>query len=218
MERIYGYVRVSTKEQNEDRQLAAMKAEGLQNAQIYIDKQSGQNFARPQYIRLLKRLRAGDLLIIKSIDRMGRDYDEILRQWKYITRDVGAYIKVLDMPLLDTWQHKDLMGTLISDIVLQLLSFVAQHERESIHQRQAEGICEALKNGVRFGRPRIVLRRGYKGVFRSWQRGKLSAIEAAHQLGISRTTFYRRANEMGFSRTARYARPPAAEAALPTRI
>lgn len=153
MGNIYGYVRVSTKEQNEDRQLIALHDVGVMQKNIYMDKQSGKDFNRPQYKKLLKKLKPGDLLYIKSIDRLGRNYEEIRNQWRIITKEKNADIYVIDMPLLDTRRGKDLLGTFISDLVLQLLSFVAENERTNIKQRQAEGIAAAKAKGIRFGRP-----------------------------------------------------------------
>ncbi len=187
----YGYVRVSTKEQNEERQLIAMQRYGLAQNQIVIEKQSGKDFERPKYQRLLKKLKPGDTLIIKSIDRLGRNYDEILEQWRMITKHKQADIVVLDMPLLDTRQGRDLTGVLISDIVLQLLSYVAQTEREFIRQRQAEGIEAARARGIRFGRPRISRPERFEALKRDWERGETSSRKAAAQLGISYQTFLR---------------------------
>ena len=185
----YGYARVSTKEQNEERQLIALRAAGLHNHQIFLDKQSGKDFNRCQYQRLLRRLKRGDTLIIKSIDRLGRNYHEILEQWRIITAEKQAAIVVLDMPLLDTHQTRDLTGTLISDIVLQLLSYVAQTEREFIHQRQAEGIAAAKARGVKFGRPYKELPAGFQEVKARWERGELSARAAGKELHIAHSTF-----------------------------
>lgn len=185
----YGYIRVSTKEQNEDRQLVAMEQYGIASGQIYLDKQSGKDFNRPQYKRLLRRLRCGDTLVIKSIDRLGRNYQEIIEQWRIITREKEAALVVLDMPLLDTRQRRDLTGTLIADIVLQLLSYVAQTEREMIRQRQAEGIAAAKARGVRFGAPKKPRPETYPFILDAWYRGLLSARGAARILHISHKTF-----------------------------
>lgn len=185
----YGYARVSTKEQNEERQLIALRAAGLHNHQIFLDKQSGKDFNRCQYQRLLRRLKRGDTLIIKSIDRLGRNYHEILEQWRIITAEKQAAIVVLDMPLLDTHQNRDLTGTLIADIVLQLLSYVAQTEREFIHQRQAEGIAAAKARGVKFGRPYKELPAGFQEVKARWERGELSARAAGKELRSAHSTF-----------------------------
>ena len=187
----YGYIRVSSRDQNEDRQRIAMRNAGVEDARIYMDKQSGKDFDRPGYRRLLKKIKPGDTLIIKSIDRLGRNYDEILEQWRLITKEKQAAIVVLDMPLLDTRQGRDLTGTLIADIVLQLLSYVAQTEREFILQRQAEGIAAAKKRGVHFGRKPMERPARFDAVVQDWETGKLSSRAAAHCLQISHTTFLR---------------------------
>ena len=187
----YGYIRVSTRDQNEARQRVAMEEFGVPRKQVFLDKQSGKDFNRPAYRRLLRKLRPEDVLVIKSIDRLGRNYDEILDQWRYITKEIGASIVVLAMPLLDTRRDKDLMGTVIADIVLQLLSYVAQTEREFIRQRQAEGIAAAKARGVHFGRKPMDRPPEYEGVKEQWQRGELSARAAAMQLGITHRTFLR---------------------------
>ena len=189
--RRYGYVRVSTKEQNEDRQLLAMQQVGIPAACLFTDKQSGKDFDRRGYRRLLRKLKDGDTLVIKSIDRLGRNYEEILEQWRVITKKKGAAIVVLDMPLLDTRRSRDLTGTLIADIVLQLLSYVAQTEREFIHQRQAEGIAAAKARGVKFGRPYKELPAGFQEVKARWERGELSARAAGKELRIAHSTFLR---------------------------
>jgi len=186
----YGYIRVSTKEQNEDRQLAAMRDFGVQEGNIFLDKLSGKDFERPSYKRLLKKLKPADTLVIKSIDRLGRNYEEILEQWRFITKERRANIVVLDMPLLDTRQkERDLTGTFIADLVLQILSYVAQTEREFIHQRQAEGIAAAKARGVRFGRPPIERPPRLQEVQKAWERREISAREAARRLNINRMTF-----------------------------
>ena len=167
----YGYVRVSTKDQNEDRQYIALRELCIPEKNIFMDKQSGKDFERPQYRRLVRRLKKDDLLYVKSIDRLGRNYTEILEQWRILTKEKGADIVVLDMPLLDTRRGKDLMGTFLSDIVLQVLSFVAENERSNIRQRQAEGIAAAKARGVRFGRPPLPLPENFQEVCRAW-RGK----------------------------------------------
>ena len=195
MGKIYGYARVSTVNQNEDRQLAALLNKGVDEKNIFIDKQSGSDFDRPQYNRLLKKIRCGDLLYISSIDRLGRNYEGIREQWQRLSKELGADICVLDMPLLDTRTGKDLLGTFISDLVLQILSFVAQRERESIKKRQAEGIAAAKARGVKFGRPEKALPGDFEQMTRLW-RGKnlpLSGILSACQ--ISESTFYRRIRE-----------------------
>lgn len=190
-ETTYGYVRVSTKEQNEDRQMIAMAQFGVAAGNIYLDKQSGKDFNRPRYRRMLRRIHEGDVLVVGSIDRLGRNYEEILEQWRVITKEKKAAIVVLDMPLLDTRQSKNLTGTLIADIVLQLLSYVAQTEREFIHKRQAEGIAAAKAKGVRFGPPCKRKPEGYSQCFAAWQAGEISAREAARRLHVAHKTFLR---------------------------
>lgn len=185
----YGYVRVSTKDQNEARQVVAMRAFGVEEHNLFIEKQSGKDFNRPQYKRLLRKIKAGDTLVIKSIDRLGRNYDEIIEQWRIITKEKRAAIVVLDMPLLDTRQGRDLTGTLIADIVLQLLSYVAQTEREFIRRRQAEGIAAAKANGVRFGVKPMEKPPGFEYYFEQWQRGEISARAAAKALHVTHPTF-----------------------------
>ncbi len=192
----YGYIRVSTKEQNTDRQMVALQACGIPPNRIYIDKQSGKDFDRPQYRRLLRLLKPNDALIVKSIDRLGRNYNEILEQWRLITKEKHADIVVLDMPLLDTRAHKDLTGTLIADIFLQLLSYVAQTGREFIRQRQAEGIAAAKARGVRFGRPCLPVAEGFAEVYSMWQAGEISIRAASKRLGVSHQTFERWARIM----------------------
>jgi DNA invertase Pin-like site-specific DNA recombinase len=192
----YGYVRVSTQEQNEARQVAAMRAFGVEDEKIIVEKQSGRDFKRPLYQCLVGGLRAGDVLVIKSIDRLGRNYTEILEQWAFITKKQDAAIVVLDMPLLDTRQGRDLTGTLISDIILQLLSYVAQTERENIRQRQAEGIAAAKARGIQFGRERLELPEGFPEFAQLWQEGRISSRHAAEELGMSYKTFQRRAKEL----------------------
>ncbi len=194
---MYGYARVSTQAQKEDRQLAALRAFGVAEERITVEKRSGKNFDRPLYQRLTQALCPGDILVIKSIDRLGRNYDEILNQWAYITKTKRAAIVVLDMPLLDTREGRDLTGTLVADIVLQLLSYVAQTEREFLHQRQAEGIAEAKARGVRFGPERLPMPEGFDGLAEDWWKGDISAAEAGRRLGVSRKTFTRRAMEWG---------------------
>ena len=185
----YGYVRVSTREQNEQRQMIALREFGIPEKYIFLDKQSGKDFERPNYKKLMRKLKNGDTLVIKSIDRLGRNYDEILQQWRIITKEKQAYIVVLDMPLLDTKQNRDLTGTLIADIVLQLLSYVAQTEREFIRQRQAEGIAAAKERGVRFGRSPMVRPKEYDILRSQWEDNQISARAAAKQLGITHRTF-----------------------------
>ena len=192
----YGYVRVSTQVQNEARQLAAMREFGVEDENIIIEKQSGRDFKRPLYQQLVDGLRAGDVLVVKSIDRLGRNYTEILEQWAFITKKQDAAIVVLDMPLLDTRRGKDLMGTFLSDIVLQVLSFVAENERTNIRQRQAEGIAAAKERGVRFGRERLELPENFLLFAQLWQEGGISSRDAARELGVSYQTFLRRAKEV----------------------
>ncbi len=187
----YGYIRVSTREQNEDRQMIAMREFGIESSRIILDKQSGKDFERPGYRRLVRRLKAGDTLVIKSIDRLGRNYDEILEQWRLLTREKQVAIVVLDMPLLDTCQGRDLTGVLIADIVLQLLSYVAQTEREFNRQRQAEGIAAAKARGVHFGRKCKDRGENYDSVMAAWRRGELSGRAAARELGVVHGTFQR---------------------------
>ena len=192
---IYGYIRVSTREQNEDRQLIALREMAVPEANIFIDKQSGKDFDRPQYQKLLRKLKKGDLLYIKSIDRLGRNYEEILKQWRILTKETGIDIVVLDMPLLDTRRGKDLMGTFLSDIVLQVLSFVAENERANIRQRQAEGIAAAKARGVKFGRPKKQLPVDFDKIVREWKEKRLSLAEVLQRCGMSEATFYRRLRE-----------------------
>ena len=190
MKQIYGYLRVSSREQNEDRQLAAMRDFGIQDGNIYLDKQSGKDFNRPAYLRLLRKIKRGDTIVVKSIDRLGRDYGEILEQWRKITKGKQAAIVVLDMPLLDTRQkNHDLTSTFIADIVLQILSYVAQTEREFTRQRQAEGIVAAKSRGVKFGRPPMERTALFGTLKSSWESKEISAREAARWLGVDHTTF-----------------------------
>lgn len=193
MGNIYGYVRVSTKEQNEDRQLIALHDVGVMQKNIYMDKQSGKDFNRPQYKKLLKKLKPGDLLYIKSIDRLGRNYEEIQNQWRIITKEKNADIYVIDMPLLDTRRGKDLLGTFISDLVLQLLSFVAENERTNIKQRQAEGIAAAKAKGIRFGRPPKPLPDNFHEAYQRWKQGEITGTAAAKECGMPLSTFRYRA-------------------------
>ncbi|MCD8331512.1 MAG: recombinase family protein [Oscillospiraceae bacterium] len=193
---IYGYVRVSTYDQNEDRQIIALHEMGVVDKNIYMDKQSGKDFNRPQYKKLVRKLRKDDLIYIKSIDRLGRDYDEIQNQWRILTKEKGADIVVLDMPLLDTRWGKDLIGTFLSDIVLQVLSFVAENERTNIRQRQAEGIAAAKARGVQFGRPAKPLPDNFIEMYEAWQRGEISSAKAADLCGMSKTNFYTKAKKL----------------------
>ena len=193
----YGYVRVSTKEQKEDRQMAAMREFGVKDSCIILDKQSGKDFDRPGYQRLIRRLKAGDTLVIKSIDRLGRNYEEILEQWRLLTKERQVSIVVLDMPLLDPRQGRDLTGALIADIVLQLLSYVAQTEREFNRRRQAEGIAAAKARGVHFGRSSKDRGERYEEVLTAWRRGEISGRVAARVLNVTHGTFQRWCRETG---------------------
>ncbi len=195
MER-YGYVRVSAKDQNPERQFLAMEKEQIAEINIYLDKMSGQDFSRPQYMRLLKKLKKGDVLVIKSIDRLGRDYREILEQWRLITKKIGADIQVIDMPLLNTNSlNEDLTGVFISDLVLQILAYVAETERAFIRQRQAEGIAAAKKRGIRFGRRKKREPEGFEKYYGMWEKGEISVRKAAEALQMNYSTFYRRCME-----------------------
>ena len=189
----YGYIRVSTKEQNEDRQLIALREMSIQEQNIFMDKQSGKDFNRPQYKKLIRKLKPDDLLYIKSIDRLGRNYEEIQNQWRILTKEKKIDIVVLDMPLLDTRRGKDLMGTFLSDIVLQVLSFVAENERTNIRQRQAEGIAAAKARGVRFGRPPKPLPENYHSAYQRWKAGAITGTAAAKECGMPLSTFRYRA-------------------------
>ena len=191
--RNYGYVRVSTKDQNEDRPYIALRELCIPEENIFMDKQSGKDFVRPQYRRLVRRLKKDDLLYVKSIDRLGRNYTEILEQWRILTKEKGADIVVLDMPLLDTRRGKDLMGTFLSDIVLQVLSFVAENERSNIRQRQAEGIAAAKARGVRFGRPPLPLPENFQEVYRAWRGKQITLKQAAQACQMPEGTFYAKA-------------------------
>ena len=189
-EMMYGYIRVSTKDQHEDRQMIAMQEFGVSEKHIYMDKLSGKDCDRPQYKRLLRRLKGGDTLVVKSIDRLGRDYSEIQNQWRIITKEKKANIVVLDMPLLDTRQKgRDLTGTFIADLVLQILSYVAQVERENIKQRQAEGIAAAKAKGVRFGREKMPIPEEFYALRTRYREGSITARAAARELGVAHSTF-----------------------------
>lgn len=193
---IYGYARVSSTDQNEDRQMIALHQAGVEDRFIYMDKQSGKDFNRPQYQKLLRKLRADDLLYIKSIDRLGRNYEEIQNQWRLLTKEKGVDICVIDMPLLDTRRGKDLVGTFLSDIVLQVLSFVAENERNNIRQRQAEGIAAARARGVHLGRPVKEAPADFAHIVKEWERKEITMAEAMRLTGMSETTFYRRRREL----------------------
>ncbi len=194
--KIYGYMRVSSRDQNEERQRIALVEYGVPEQNIFLDKQSGKDFQRPSYQKLLRKLKQEDILIIKSIDRLGRNYDEILEQWRIITKEKRVAIVVLDMPLLDTGQGRDLTGTLIADIVLQLLSYMAQTEREYIRQRQAEGIAAARAKGKHLGRRPKEKPENYPSVYALWRSGELSARQAAQELGVNHKTFLKWTEEL----------------------
>lgn len=192
----YGYVRVSSKDQNPERQLAALQEQGISPNHIFLDKISGKNFQRAEYQRLKKKIRKGDKLVIKSIDRLGRNYSEILEEWRMITREIGAEIEVLDMPLLNTSaQHNDLTGAFIADLVLQILAYVAETERSFIHSRQSEGIAIAKAKGIQFGRQKKPVPEEFLKYYRLWARGEISVRQAAEKLNMSSATFYRRCKE-----------------------
>lgn len=198
--KIYGYVRVSSTDQNEERQMVALTEAGVPEKNIFMDKQSGKSFDRPQYKKMVKKLKPGDLLYVLSIDRLGRNYEEIQNQWRVITKEIGADICVLDMPLLDTRQGKDLMGTFIADLVLQILSFVAQSERENIKKRQEQGIAAAKAKGVRFGRPEIPLPDNFGKLVKDWEKKRISFEETLRLCNMSEATFYRKLREYRISK------------------
>ena len=192
---IYGYVRVSSTDQNENRQMIALKEVFVPEKNIFMDKQSGKDFERPNYKKLIRKLRSGDLLYIISIDRLGRNYEEIQKQWRVLTKEIGIDICVLDMPLLDTRQGKDLMGTFIAELVLQILSFVAQNERESIRKRQAEGIAAAKAKGIKFGRPEKQVPNDFEEIVKQWEQKSISFTEVLKRCNMSEATFYRKLRE-----------------------
>lgn len=192
---IYGYARVSSIDQNEGRQMIALHEAAVLERNIFMDKQSGKDFDRPNYKKLVKKLKAGDLLYVLSIDRLGRNYEEIQTQWRILTKEIGIDICVLDMPLLDTRNGKDLMGTFIADLVLQILSFVAQSERENIRKRQAEGIAAAKAKGIKFGRPEKSVPNDFSKIVKAWEQKKLTLAEVLKQCNISESTFYRKLRE-----------------------
>ena len=200
MANTYGYVRISSADQNEDRQMIALSEYNIPKKNIYMDKQSGKDFDRPQYKKLTRKLKSGDLLYIMSIDRLGRNYEEIQKQWRILTKNIGIDICVLDMPLLDTRQGKDLMGTFIADLVLQILSFVAQSERENIKKRQAEGIAAAKEKGVKFGRPELKIPDDFGKIIRQWEHKQISIAEVVKRCNMSEATFYRRLREYRLSK------------------
>lgn len=194
-DKLYGYVRISTKDQNEERQLIALREYSVPEDRIYTDKISGKDFSRPQYRRMVRKLRKNDVLVVQSIDRLGRNYEEILEQWRFLTKEGQAEVVVLDMPLLDTRRSCDLTGTLIADIVLQLLSYVAQTERENIRQRQRGGIAAAKARGVRFGRPRKEIPEDFPALKERWRRHEINSRMAAQRLNIAQDTFLRWVSE-----------------------
>ena len=196
MSKVYGYVRVSSMDQNEDRQIIAMQEAGIPNENVFVDKKSGKDFERPNYKRMVRRLREGDTLYIKSIDRLGRSYEIIQEQWRFLTKEKRVEIVVIDMPLLDTRRGKDLVGTFLSDIVLQLLSFVAENERTNIRQRQAEGIAAAKARGVRFGRPVKILPANFTELVEKWEEKKTPLRDIIIACEISEATFYRRLRDI----------------------
>jgi len=198
-ENIFGYIRVSSTDQNEDRQILALKEKDVPEYNVYMDKQSGKDFNRPEYKRLLRKLRQGDLLYVLSIDRLGRNYVEVQEQWRKLTKEIGADVCVIDMPLLDTRQGKDLMGTFIADLVLQILSFVAQNERENIRKRQEEGIAAAKSRGVRFGPPPLEVPEDFPKIVAEWEHHNITAKQAMSRCGMSEATFYRRLREYRMS-------------------
>lgn len=196
MGNVYGYVRVSSIEQNEDRQMIALKRAGVSDSHIFMDKQSGKDFHRANYEKLVSLLQEEDLLYIMSIDRLGRNYAEIQNQWRMLTKEIGIDICVIDMPLLDTRNGKDLMGTFIADLALQILSFVAENERENIRKRQEQGIEAAKKRGVRFGRPESKVPDNFKNIVKAWECGNIKIDEVLEECQMSKSTFYRRLREM----------------------
>ena len=196
----YGYVRISSIDQNEDRQMIEMEKAGIREDMIFIDRQSGKDFNRPQYKKMVSRLKAGDVLYILSIDRLGRNYEEIQNQWRVLTKVIGVDVCVIDMPLLDTRKDKDLMGTFIADLVLQILSFVSESERVNIHKRQEEGIAAAKARGVRFGRPEKSVPKDFETIIKLWERGNISFDEAVEKCGFSSATFYRKLKEYRLQR------------------
>ena len=195
MGKIFGYVRVSSADQNEHRQMLAMEERKVKKECIYLDRQSGKDFQRPQYRRMVEEIRAGDLLYVSSIDRLGRNYEEIQEQWRILTKDIGADICVIDMPLLDTRNGKDLMGTFIADLVLQILSFVAQSEIENIRTIQKQGITAAMVRGVKFGRPAAEVPDNFRLLIKAWENGEISLREVIKRSGLSESTFYRKLRE-----------------------
>lgn len=202
---VYGYVRVSSTDQNEDRQMIALRQTGVEDRHIFLDKQSGKDFERPQYKKMVKKLRQGDLLYVLSIDRLGRNYDEIQHQWRVLTKEIGIDICVIDMPLLDTRRSKDLLGTFVADLVLQVLSFAAHNERDNIRKRQAEGIAAARARGVHLGRPPRETPQDFEQIVKDWETGKILFDEALKRSGLTETTFYRRRRELKRTTEKKYA-------------
>lgn len=200
MNSIYGYIRVSSFDQNEDRQMIAMQKARIPRKNIYLDKQSGKDFDRPMYKKMVRRLKYEDVVYIKSIDRLGRNYNEVVEQWQYLTRVKKVDIVVIEMPLLDTRRGKDLMGTFLSDVVLQILSFVAENERESIRSRQREGIEAAKAKGVKFGRPPKPLPDNFMDIYERWKKNEITALKAAEECGFSKTKFYNTVRRIGQKR------------------
>lgn len=192
----YGYVRVSSTDQNEDRQMIALHQVGVEDKHIFMDKQSGKDFNRPEYKKMIKKMRHGDLLYVLSIDRLGRNYDEIQHQWRILSKEIGIDVCVIDMPLLDTRRSKDLLGTFVADLVLQVLSFAAHNERDNIRKRQAEGIAAAKARGVHMGRPVIDAPPDFEQIVKAWEKKEINMDEAMKRCGMSETTFYRRRREM----------------------
>lgn len=193
---VFGYARVSARDQNESRQLIALSGCRIPSKNLYVDKQSGKDFDRPAYRRMVRRIQRGDLLVVQSIDRLGRNYEEIIEQWRYLVKDKGADIQVLDMPLLDTSRNKDLLGTFISDLVLQLLSYIAENERDTIRRRQMEGIAAAKERGVQFGRPPMEITEEFAKKVEDWKAKKCSAREIAEQMNVSVRTVYNYARKL----------------------
>lgn len=193
--RIYGYIRVSSKDQNEARQIEQMKNHGVDERFIFIDKESGKNFDRKEYQLIKRVLNQGDLLIVEAIDRFGRNYREILKEWREITEEIKVDIKVLDMPLLDTTQYKDTLGNFVSDLILQVLSFVAERERDNIRKRQSQGIAIAKAKGIKFGRPKQVIDENFIKAYKRWKSGEITAVKAMSLCKMKRNTFYRRVKE-----------------------
>lgn len=202
---VYGYVRVSSTDQNEDRQMIALRQTGVEDRHIFLDKQSGKDFERPQYKKMVKKLRQDDLLYVLSIDRLGRNYDEIQHQWRVLTKEIGIDICVIDMPLLDTRRSKDLLGTFVADLVLQVLSFAAHNERDNIRKRQAEGIAAARARGVHLGRPPRETPQDFEQIVKDWETGKILFDEALKRSGLTETTFYRRRRELKRTTEKKYA-------------